>query len=121
TEGATDTRPVTHETYGPRTRAWRGLQHHASVLEKTTIRALFDAEPNRFNHFSLEREGLVLDFSRQLLDRHALGLLVELAEQTEVPRWRSEEHTSELQSRENLVCRLLLEKKNMERRGVRIV
>src|SRR5690606_1629021 len=30
---------------------------------------------------------------------------------------RSEEHTSELQSRENLVCRLLLEKKN--RRGRR--
>src|SRR5690606_39463584 len=27
---------------------------------------------------------------------------------------RSEEHTSELQSRENLVCRLLLEKKNDE-------
>src|SRR5690606_41384372 len=27
--------------------------------------------------------------------------------------WRSEEHTSELQSRENLVCRLLLEKKNI--------
>src|SRR5690606_39366791 len=28
---------------------------------------------------------------------------------------RSEEHTSELQSRENLVCRLLLEKKNNNR------
>src|SRR5690606_40723661 len=28
------------------------------------------------------------------------------------PWSRSEEHTSELQSRENLVCRLLLEKKN---------
>src|SRR5690606_39314517 len=27
---------------------------------------------------------------------------------------RSEEHTSELQSRENLVCRLLLEKKNSD-------
>src|SRR5690606_39820441 len=27
--------------------------------------------------------------------------------------WRSEEHTSELQSRENLVCRLLLEKKKI--------
>src|SRR6266496_6263887 len=26
-------------------------------------------------------------------------------------RWRSEEHTSELQSRRDLVCRLLLEKK----------
>src|SRR5690606_39348165 len=30
-------------------------------------------------------------------------------------RKRSEEHTSELQSRENLVCRLLLEKKKQKR------
>src|SRR5690606_40154723 len=30
-------------------------------------------------------------------------------------RRRSEEHTSELQSRENLVCRLLLEKKKQEK------
>src|SRR5207244_13345848 len=30
--------------------------------------------------------------------------------------WRSEEHTSELQSPDHLVCRLLLEKKNTSRR-----
>src|SRR6201990_3735875 len=36
---------------------------------------------------------------------------------TGMPRWRSEEHTSELQSHVNLVCRLLLEKKkNLMRR-----
>src|SRR5690606_41875969 len=33
------------------------------------------------------------------------------------PPGRSEEHTSELQSRENLVCRLLLEKKKRQRTG----
>src|SRR5690606_40305826 len=33
------------------------------------------------------------------------------AAEEEVQQLRSEEHTSELQSRENLVCRLLLEKK----------
>src|SRR5690606_40730188 len=33
---------------------------------------------------------------------------------TAPPPARSEEHTSELQSRENLVCRLLLEKKKIE-------
>src|SRR5690606_41586795 len=33
------------------------------------------------------------------------------ATDADVPVLRSEEHTSELQSRENLVCRLLLEKK----------
>src|SRR5690606_41869259 len=33
--------------------------------------------------------------------------------------YRSEEHTSELQSRENLVCRLLLEKKNKTINSIR--
>src|SRR5258706_13971529 len=36
----------------------------------------------------------------------------------EVPPCRSEEHTSELQSLTNLVCRLLLEKKKRVRRDV---
>src|SRR5690606_41559793 len=40
---------------------------------------------------------------------------VQLTTLTELPPpSRSEEHTSELQSRENLVCRLLLEKKKKE-------
>src|SRR5690606_40785987 len=52
----------------------------------------------------------------------------EPASRAEQPRWparlagscgglpsRSEEHTSELQSRENPVCRLLLEKKHLQR------
>src|SRR2546427_3102996 len=34
---------------------------------------------------------------------------------TTSPQKRSEEHTSELQSQSNLVCRLLLEKKNVQR------
>src|SRR5256885_13236945 len=38
-------------------------------------------------------------------------LLRELAEQERLPHDRSEEHTSELQSPCNIVCRLLLEKK----------
>src|SRR2546430_12637488 len=40
----------------------------------------------------------------------ALGVLV-----------RSEEHTSELQSQSNLVCRLLLEKKKEDRAGLVVV
>src|SRR2546430_10421771 len=34
------------------------------------------------------------------------------------PRSRSEEHTSELQSQSNLVCRLLLEKKQSDRHAL---
>src|SRR2546429_6448043 len=39
----------------------------------------------------------------------ALAVLLQIAEA--IPQGRSEEHTSELQSRLHLVCRLLLEKK----------
>src|SRR2546430_15400716 len=50
-------------------------------------------------------------------ERH--GLEVEERE-----RWderRSEEHTSELQSQSNLVCRLLLEKKKKKRKGTSVL
>src|SRR6266699_5025146 len=36
-------------------------------------------------------------------------------------RWRSEEHTSELQSRPHLVCRLLLEKKKRKKDYIEIL
>src|SRR5699024_12103375 len=44
--------------------------------------------------------------------RTAKGLPIINLLQIEKDEWRSEEHTSELQSRFDLVCRLLLEKKN---------
>src|SRR3712207_7670953 len=58
-----------------------------------------------------DREGAV---GRQHL-RLRLDLLL-LPGTSEVPR--SEEHTSELQSRQYLVCRLLLEKKTTRRRRI---
>src|SRR2546427_9025934 len=51
-------------------------------------------------------EGPLRDRLRQLLDRGHVAVTA---------RWlRSEEHTSELQSQSNVVCRLLLENKDVE-------
>src|SRR2546430_367452 len=47
----------------------------------------------------------------RLAERHGGG-----GEEPSVERHRSEEHTSELQSQSNLVCRLLLEKKKKKKR-----
>src|SRR5258708_26249161 len=58
-----------------------------------------------------QRLGLLAPFlAHQALDRHTGGrvALLYVIEPTD----RSEEHTSELQSPDHLVCRLLLEKKN---------
>src|SRR3989442_8825382 len=58
------------------------------------------------------RDRLLAKFDRQFLTRaiaHAGGNLSKAARHAGIDR--SEEHTSELQSRPHLVCRLLLEKK----------
>src|SRR5690606_41617352 len=67
----------------------------------------------------LEVEGDVVarpDPAVRQVVRQAVGPLLELRVGAPL---RSEEHTSELQSRENLVCRLLLEKKKQRKRGRR--
>src|SRR5690606_41128677 len=55
------------------------------------------------------------DRGGQRRDHGPAGDRVRVVERAEVAR--SEEHTSELQSRENLVCRLLLEKKKERARS----
>jgi glucose-6-phosphate isomerase len=75
------------ETYGPNTEAWHALALHAEALRKRSIRALYDCDAARFTNFSAEACGLVLDYSRQLLDRRAVDLLIALAVQTEVEQW----------------------------------
>src|SRR5260221_7084698 len=57
--------------------------------------------------------GLTIDVGKHHVQDDEIGvvLLGEHARQGVPPRSRSEEHTSELQSHSDLVCRLLLEKK----------
>src|SRR5690606_40905763 len=66
-------------------------------------------------------ESLVADYRARILAALALAALAlsatvwfALRALRRVLRVRSEEHTSELQSRENIVCRRLLEKKKYE-------
>src|SRR5579864_8450340 len=51
-------------------------------------------------------------FRSQALELRIPGPVIEMGVAVHHPSRRSEEHTSELQSHVNLVCRLLLEKKN---------
>src|SRR5690349_25022109 len=55
---------------------------------------------------------------REFRDRFHLPLTDAQAEALEFYKPRSEEHTSELQSRRDLVCRLLLEKKKKKKNNI---
>src|SRR5690349_23031734 len=73
----------------------------------TLFRSLFAARA--FRDVSLRSSWLRLAAPFRAASRLASGLLAAAA--------RSEEHTSELQSRRDLVCRLLLEKKKKKKRN----
>ena len=60
------------------------LDAHAARLRASALRDLFAGDPRRYQTLSVEAEGLLLDFSRQLLDRDALADLVALATDSDV-------------------------------------
>src|SRR2546422_2355989 len=87
-----------------------------TTLFRSPIGAPRDREPGRFpdavERLPREREQEKAELVRQAVepdDRRVTGLVEE----------RSEEHTSELQSRLHLVCRLLLEKKKKKSQAPR--
>src|SRR5439155_7691766 len=86
-------------------------KHELYGLTSQTRRSAFSAPANIVEGASRKGKN---EF-RHFLDI-ALGSLGELEYALEVAAARSEEHTSELQSRGHLVCRLLLEKKKKNKR-----
>src|SRR5690606_41198554 len=83
------------------------LDNMGDVLMTTpAIRALRESVPGRRLTLLASASGVALAPYLDCVD-DAIGYAAPWVKQAS----RSEEHTSELQSRENLVCRLLLEKK----------
>jgi glucose-6-phosphate isomerase len=80
---------------GPRTTVWAELGAHAERLASVPVSELFERDPRRFERFSREHVGLLMDFSRQRLDEIALGKLFELADRVRLREridamWRGE-------------------------------
>jgi len=67
---------------GPRTPVWRELAAHATRLAAVPVHELFERDPGRFERFSRQQAGLLMDFSRQRLDEIALAKLCQLADAT---------------------------------------
>jgi len=59
--------------------AWHALQSHRATMVHANIAKLFEADAQRFQHFSLRLDGLLLDYSKNLVNRDTMHLLAELA------------------------------------------
>ncbi len=69
--------------------AWQALTSHQTANGKRTMREMFDANPLRFDQFSLQVEGLLLDYSKNIISQETLSLLLSLARQSNLEDWKA--------------------------------
>ncbi len=67
------------------TPGWQALQSHASGMKLVHLRDLFHQQPDRFDHFSTQLDGLLFDYSKQRVDAEVIQLLTALARQQKLP------------------------------------
>ncbi len=67
--------------------SWHALQQHQQQLANTSIPALFAQDKQRFEHFSVEACGLLLDYSRNRATQETLDLLLVLANECQLSDW----------------------------------
>jgi glucose-6-phosphate isomerase len=68
--------------------AYRALAEHHAKIEGRHLRELFAEDPTRGERLSAEAAGLYLDYSKNRVTDETLGLLLQLAEQSELEQHR---------------------------------
>ncbi|HEY1029105.1 MAG TPA: glucose-6-phosphate isomerase [Pseudomonas sp.] len=66
--------------------AWQALRQHRHDMAGFSMREAFADDATRFQRFSLDSCGLLLDYSKNLINDDSLALLIQLAEQAGLPR-----------------------------------
>lgn len=61
------------------TPAWQALAAHHKDIASQTMRQLFASDPQRFEHFTLQVNDILFDFSKNRIDAQTLALLLNLA------------------------------------------
>lgn len=67
--------------------AWQALTAHKTEISQRTMREMFCDDPQRFDKFSLQLDGLLLDYSKNLITEETLTLLLNLARQSNLDDW----------------------------------
>lgn len=70
------------------TSLWKNLKAHQVRLESLHLRDLFAQDAQRFEHFSLRHQGLLLDFSKQRVDASSWSDLLQLAGLAKLFDWQ---------------------------------
>lgn len=67
------------------TKAWKKLEAHYQQMKTVHLRELFAQDPDRFTSFSNCIEDIVIDYSKNIITKETVSLLLELAEEARLP------------------------------------
>ena len=67
--------------------AWLHLKKHQSIMAQYHLRELFQKDPKRFEEFSLTFKDILMDYSKQPINKETVGLLIALAHQQKLEDW----------------------------------
>jgi glucose-6-phosphate isomerase len=62
------------------TTSWQQLQQHYDEMKTAHMRQLHQTDQNRFNKFSIKKNDILFDFSKNIITEQTLELLIKLAE-----------------------------------------
>lgn len=69
-------------------KAWKALAAHHGSMAQLHMRDLFAQDAERFEKFSLQFDGILLDYSKNLITEETMALLLDLARHADVEGWR---------------------------------
>ncbi len=67
------------------TSAWKQLSKHAEEMQKVHMRTLFANDPARFSSFSQTDGDLLFDYSKNIITKETIQLLMDLARECALP------------------------------------
>ena len=61
--------------------SWKKLIAHKDIINKKSLKELFNEDKNRIDHFTIEFDQIDVDFSKNLIDKETFNLLLNLADE----------------------------------------
>jgi glucose-6-phosphate isomerase len=75
--------------------SYQALVTHFEDIKSQTMRDMFAQDANRHTKYSLQLDGLLFDYSKNLINSDTLEKLVALFEERDVPTWRNKMFSGE--------------------------
>ena len=69
------------------TAAWKKLATHAEEMKKAHMRDLFAGDPQRFDKFSTHFNDILVDYSKNIITKDTMTMLMDLARERDVSGW----------------------------------